>query len=131
MSGDSDMSRMIAKLRALQAMPANAAPKVAVAVRESLQSTIDASTTAYGEPWELTVDGRKALKTAGKSLRVTSIGHRVFAALSGHVARHNNGTAKGGTKRRVLPNRAIPLRMSARIAVALSDVFRSIADGGD
>lgn len=131
MSGDSDMDRMIAKLRAMHEMPANAAPKVAVAVRGALQSTISAGTTAYGEPWERTQDGRQALRTAANNLRVTSIGHRVFAALSGHVARHNNGTAKGGTERRVLPTKTIPVRMSARIAIALSDVFRSIADGGD
>lgn len=129
MSGDSDMARMLDKLREMEAIPSTAAPGVAVAVRESLQATISAASTPYGTPWELTKDGKKPLRTAGESLRVTSIGNRVFAALTGHVARHNNGTAKGGVDRQVLPRRTIPRAMSARIAKVLSEVFIDIARG--
>jgi hypothetical protein len=129
MSGDSDMIAMIAKLRALSEMPENAAPSVAAVVRESLRSTISAGTTAYGEPWELTKDGRQALRTAANNLRVTSIGHRVFAAVTGYIGRHNNGTSNGGVERRILPKSAIPRAMSARITRALADVFARLTAG--
>jgi hypothetical protein len=125
------MVAMIAKLRALKEMPANAAPDCAKAVRESLQSTISAGTTAYGEPWQKTQEGKQALQTAADSLRVASIGHRVFAAVTGHIGRHNNGTAKGGVERRILPIKEIPARMAQRIAKAISRTFETIILDGE
>lgn len=130
MKGDAQLHAMLEKLRKLESMPVDAAPKCAVAVRDALRSTIAEGTDAYGQAWQLTRDGKKPLATADASLRVTSIGSRVFAAITGHISRHNYGAVKGGIERRVLPRKAIPADMSKRIAKALSAVFDGIVQGG-
>jgi hypothetical protein len=124
-NGDAELERMIAKLRALPDLVREVVPDVADVVREELTRTIAQATTPEGHTWNPTREGRKALATAAQHLRVTSLPPRVFVVLTGHVARHSLGRARGGVQRRVLPRGKVPAAMAARIRKVLGEAFRT------
>jgi hypothetical protein len=120
------LDSILAKLKSLEGMPEKAAPEVAYTVREFLTNTIAEGTTAEGKQWKPTLEGERPLKTAAAHLKVTSIGPRIFVALTGHVARHNNGTAKGRIQRKILPSKTLPSKMSKKIEETLYEVFQDL-----
>jgi len=118
-AGFAALDRRIAAVRALPELRKQAAPDVADALERELRRQIAAGTDPDGKPWPLTQDGRKALATAAKSLRVASLGSTVIARLVGHVARHHNARARGGVERRILPS-----QLTAPIKRLVADVLR-------
>lgn len=103
-AGAEELDVMIRKLRELPGLVKRAAPDVADAVKASIERTIEAGTTSDGKAWApRKADGGRPLEGAEKALAVAAVGTRVYARLSGHVARHHLGRAKGGTYREILP----------------------------
>jgi hypothetical protein len=47
----------------------------------------------------------------------------VFCRLVGHVARHNNGRARGGVVRAIFPRTGLPSDMSAAIKRVVGELF--------
>jgi hypothetical protein len=102
---------------------------VADAVRGEIERTILAGKSSEGEAWALRQDGATALRTAGKSLRVAAIGAKVLVVISGHIARHHLGTARGRVTRAVIPVRGIPGAMALGMVAAANRVMSDIASG--
>lgn len=125
MSGQADLDAMIARVRALDGFVKRAAPAVAHALEAEMHTQISAGTDPDGKAWQRTQDGQQPLRKAANDLRVVVIGAKVFAALKGHVARHNNGTARGGIARPVLPGRGLPTRYAQAIRSALTKEFEA------
>jgi len=129
-AGDLQIDAMIDRLRKLPGMARAAAPDVARAVESELERQIKAAETPDGRAWEPKKEGSgKPLATAAKSLAVAAIGSRVFARLTGHIARHNLGRAKGGVERQILPTSGIPAKMGDAIRKVLDAQFRHTMGG--
>jgi hypothetical protein len=97
----------------------SAAPDVAEAVEAELLRQISAGTDPEGKAWKPREAGGKALATAGKALVVVPMGTRIFARLSGHVARHHLGIGKGGVQRQILPGRKLPPQIAEAVSATL------------
>lgn len=120
----------IERVRGLGSLARQAAPVVAEAVEAELERQIKAATDPSGKAWAERQEGGKALATADKALVVVPIGTRVFARLKGHIARHNNGTAKGGLVRQILPTSGLPARLAQVVKGAVEQTFERVM-GGD
>ncbi len=121
--GFAQLDGMIERLRALPGLAERAAPAVADAVREELQRTISAGTSADGKPWAPKADGSKPLANAAGALGVAAVGKRVIVRLRGPEARHHLGWARGGKERPIIPTDAIPPAMTRRIKAVLAEEF--------
>lgn len=130
MSGAAALQEMIDRVRKLPGLVKEAAPDVAEAVEADLRRTAKAHTDPYGKAWKLTQDGREPLANAPSEITAAPIGTRIFVRLKGPSARHNNGRARGGIKREVLPDeRGIPPRMAEAIGGVVGDHFARIMKG--
>ncbi len=90
------------------------------------KATITAGTDAYGKPWPTKKDGTRdfAFVKPG-DIVVGSIGRTVITRIRvRHVVLHHLGYARGHTRRGVIPTKAIPQRMGARIKAAILTEFR-------
>lgn len=128
-SGDTQLNSMLEKLRRLPELATQAAPKVAEAVRDELEKSIAAGTTPEGKAWERTKDGKQPLEGAAKALAVVAVGSTVFARLTGHIARHHLGRARGGVVRPILPTEGLPKDMAKAIKTVLVDEFTGLMGG--
>ncbi len=117
--GLAQLDAHIARVESLPRVVKSAAPEVAEAVEAELLSQIGAGADPDGKAWKARADGGKPLATAGKYLTVVPMGTRIFARLSGHVARHHRGIARGGLARRVLPGRKLPTKMAEAVRTVL------------
>lgn len=132
MSGFSELDAMIARLNSLSTLTTDAAPEVAHAFEQELQGQIAAATGPDGSAWAPKKDGTgRPLATAGKALAVVAIGSTVFARLTGHIARHNNGRARGGVTRQILPTKEIPAPVVRAIKRVLAENFQERMGGGN
>jgi hypothetical protein len=119
----------IARIRKLPGLAKEAAPDVAQAVRDELERQIAAGVDPDGKPWKAREDGEQPLRTAANSLAVVAVGPRIFARLTGHVARHHRGRAKGGIERPILPTGPVPPAMGRAIARVLAKRFAAHMGG--
>lgn len=133
MSGDAELDRMIASVRALATLPEHAADDIADAIRDELTRTIAAGTTPEGEAWRPTLAGERALKNAAASVHVAAVGRTIYVRLVGVDARHHAGRGRGGVRRQVIPDGGnIPAPMAAVIRRVLGDHFAElVAKGGE
>lgn len=129
-NGDASLNAMLERLRKLPELGTEAAPSVADAVRDQLEKTIDAGTTAEGKSWERTKDGKQPLRNAAKALAVVAVDSTIFARLTGHIARHHLGRARGGVVRQILPTEGIPSGMAKAIKTVLVEEFEDVMGGG-
>jgi hypothetical protein len=128
--GFAQLDGMIARLRALPGLAERAAPAVADAVREELQRTISAGTSADGETWAPKKDGGKPLQDAEAALTVVPVGKRIIIKLRGPEARHHRGWARGGVRRPIIPVNKIPAAMAHRIKKVLAAEFAKVVSHG-
>jgi len=118
------LSAKIASLPA--AMTVEAAPRVAIAVREALLKTMNAQTAPDGERWAPRKRGtRPVLVNASDALEVGSSGSTVIIALHGIEARHHRGWVKGGTARPIIIDKhtGMTAPVAAAIHAALDTAF--------
>lgn len=114
------LDAQIQALRSLERTAEEIAPEVAKELEAQIQAQIAAGTDPEGNPWPPAKEGGSPpLRTAGKALRVVSLGSRVIATLTGHVALHHLGRARGGVRRVILPTRKLP----QKAAEAIKNVF--------
>lgn len=119
-----DLQTMIGRIRSIDGLGREAAPHVARAVEAEIRRTTAAHSTPYGVKWALKQDGGLALERAMASVGVGAIGATVYVRLIGPTARHHKGTAKGGLRRQVIPDRTvIPPLMASVIRRALDEVW--------
>lgn len=119
----------IKRVQELADLGKRSAPAVARAVDKVFQRQIAAGTDANGKAWVPTRDGGKPLAGAGKNLVVVAVGATVFARLTNHVARHNNGRARGGIARPILPTEGLPTEMARAIKAVMVDEFNDAMGG--
>jgi hypothetical protein len=127
---DASFNVMLERLRKLPELGTQAAPSVANAVRGQLERSIASGSTPDGKAWEKTKDGKQPLATAAKALAVVAVGATVFARLTGHIARHHLGRARGGVVRQILPTEEIPSEMAKAIKAVLVEEFKDVMGGG-
>ena len=122
----------IAFLAALGRITDDVMPDVANDVRAELVRTSSSGEDPYGQAWQPKKDGGTPLVTAAQHIRVAPIGRRVFCRVTGHVAKHHRGRARGGVVRHVLPTGALPPAMAQKIKATVIGRFRALkaADHG-
>lgn len=117
------LGAMIASVRSMETLVADAMPAITKAVRADQERTINAGTTAYGQKWEATKTGEQPLQNATKALTVMSVNKTIYITLDGPEARHHKGRVKGGRKRAIIPERGLPSAMADSIRAALQRAF--------
>lgn len=127
--GLSQLDAKLAFLAELGKITDDVIPDVALVVRAELERTAAAGTDPYGVPWQLKQDGGKPLATAASHVRVAPLGKRVFCRLTGHVAKHHRGRARGGIERHVLPTDGLPRPMAASIKRVVLERLRALKAG--
>lgn len=115
----------IARVKALGHLGTTAAPRVARTVERFFKLNIAAARGPDGKAWKLREDGGKALTTEAGALRVVVVDAVIFARLTGYMARHNNGTARGGVDRPTFPARGIPAALARAITADLTATFNA------
>lgn len=124
--GFAALDQQVARLRELSELAKKSAPAAAEAVEAAFKAQIARGVDAEGKAWPKTQDGQQALRGAAKSLVVVHVGSTVFARLSKHVARHNNGTARGGIERAIFPKRGLPAHLAKAVRSEVSEQFAEI-----
>jgi hypothetical protein len=128
--GDSQIDAMMAALRDLPAIAAESAPDIARSFEAELKAQISAAVTPDGKAWAPKKDGSgKPLATAAKALTVTVAGPTVTAKLTGYIARHTLGRARGGVVRQILPDSISP-KLAGDITRAITNRFTTKMGGG-
>jgi hypothetical protein len=123
--GFKDLDAMIQKIKAVGLIPKEVAPQVADALRAEITKNIAAGVDPGGKPWKLTEKGEKPLKNAAASLDVKAVGTVVLAKLTGPVALHHLGAARGHIRRQVLPSSRLPQPMTQAIKAVLTKAFKA------
>jgi hypothetical protein len=123
------MDALLDSLARVGGLVDDAAPAVAQGLARAIRQQVAAGTDPDGKPWPRTKDGDQALQDAAKNLRVVNVGATVFARLTQHVARHNNGTARGGVQRQILPASGVPAPYARAIKAALDRQFLEAKNG--
>jgi hypothetical protein len=123
------LQAQIDRIRALAELPKVVAPEVATELRGQLERQIAAGQGPDGEPWQLTAEGRVPLRNAAAALTVRAVGSAVVARLVGPTALHHLGAAAGRIRRRILPTRQLPHRMTEAIREVVARRFRELTGG--
>lgn len=123
------MDALLASLARVGSLVDDAGPAVAQSLARAIRQQVAAGTDPDGKPWPRTKAGDQALQTAAQNLRVVNVGATVFARLTQHVARHNNGTARGGVQRQILPSFGLPAPYARAIKAALDRQFLEAKNG--
>lgn len=126
-----ELDDMIRKLRAIPGIVERASTDAADAVRGELERTIAAGTTSDGQAWTpRKLDGGRPLADAAKALYVAPVGTRIYARLTGHIARHHLGRARGGLERPILPTTGkLPAPMARALRKVLVEHFTETVKG--
>ncbi len=114
---------MASWLDGLPRLTARAAPLAAEALEGVIRHQITRGLSPSGAPWRKTEEGRQPLQGAAKALVVVPVGRAIVARLQGHVARHNNGTARGGVERQILPTKGLPREYADALRGAITRAF--------
>ena len=122
------MREQISKLRKLAKITDSAAPSVASAVQVEVRTQGKQGIGPDGQPFQLTRDGRRALKNVAQSLKATADGSTIFIEVIGRHARHHRGWVKGKVKREVIPTGKLTPQLIKTISGALTDEFQEIMD---
>jgi hypothetical protein len=126
-----ELDAHIARVRQLPGLVKTAAPEVARVVERELRAQIARAQTPDGAPWAPRQDGGQPLEAADKALAVVAVGKRVFARLTGHIARHHKGIARGGIVRQILPGSGkLPQKLAQAVADELAVQFKKAVTGG-
>lgn len=104
MSGAAVLDEMIATLRGLATLPAEAAKAAATLVDEAIKSTVRAGQDPDGKPWPAKKGGGTALVHASDHISTEARGTVVRTTLTGVDVFHHFGASRGGVKRRILPD---------------------------
>jgi hypothetical protein len=125
-SAPEDIAAMIAKLRAMGggALGEEVAPDVARIVEADLRRSIAQGQSPDGEKWQDKRDGGRPLANAAGALGVAAVGGTVYVRLTGPEARHDQGRARGGIVRQVIPHsNRVPDRMALQIREVINAHF--------
>jgi hypothetical protein len=120
------LNERIAALEELAHLGAKAAPAAAQAVERVFERQIATGRDPNGKVWEPRQDGGQPLKTAAKALRVAGVGTKILCVLTGYIARHNKGTAKGGIVRAIFPAKGLPPELEKAVRTEVTKEFREI-----
>lgn len=129
MADHSALDVHIARIRQLGNLAAKSAPEVAKEVERELRSQIAAGTSPDGQPWAPTKAGTTPLRGAARALRVRAIGTVIVATLEGHHALHDQGRARGGVRRKVLPSAKMPQPIASAVERVVTREFRRTMGG--
>lgn len=116
----------IARLRKLEGLTKDVAPKVARAVERELRAQIAAGKGPDGKPWKPRQDGGQPLRNAASALSVRAVGDVIVVRLDGVEARHHLGAVRGGVRRQIIPTGSMPDAVSRAIEQVVTREFRAV-----
>jgi hypothetical protein len=128
MSGAAVVDEMIAILRGLATLPAEAAKAAAPLVDAAIKTTVRAGQDPDGKAWPLKRDGEPALVHAADHIATEARGTVIRATLTGVTTYHHFGATRGGVKRRVLPDPGtMPKGVEAALRAGAAAAFERLA----
>jgi hypothetical protein len=116
------LNRMIERLRSLGDVE-QFAPDVAKELRSQILKGAENEQGPDGSAWPATADGHQPLQNAAQHLRVTAVGSRIVARLSGHYVNQSIGWTRGGKARPIMPTRRLSQPMSEAIKAVIRKRF--------
>lgn len=121
---------MIARVRGLEELPAQAAKLGAPLVEAAIKATAVAGTTPDGAPWPAKKDGGRPLVNAAAAIASKAVGSTIVTTLTGPEVIHNFGTERL-PKRQILPDggAGIPPKVAASVEHATTKAFDAIMGG--
>lgn len=102
--GARQLDSMIHRVEMLGGMAERVAPAVGVALRREAEGAVAAQRSPGGSPWAPSKGGGRVLERAASKAQVSVDGSRVSISLDGPEALHNDGRARGGRRRQVIPS---------------------------
>jgi hypothetical protein len=131
-SNDAAYEALNAQIRRLQDLDGAGeryAPEVADVLHQELDAQIAAGVGPDGTPWPKTQAGSRALLNASAALETKALGNVVLAILRGPTALHNNGFARGGIRRQILPSARLPGKITDAIRTVVTRRLREDVTG--
>jgi hypothetical protein len=123
--GRAALDAQIAKLRGLgDALTDAAAPAVAEAVQDKIETNIASGRGPDGKAWEPTATGRQPLQGALKAVETRAVGDTIVVTLEGHEVHHHRGDTRGNIQRQIIPTKKTPQPIARAIESVLADKFR-------
>ena len=121
---------MVARLRRLAELPAEAAKLGAPLVEAALKASARAGTAPDGTPWQAKKDGGRPLVNAAAAIASTAVGTTIATNLTGPEVIHNFGTERL-PKRQILPDggAGLPAKVAAAVEQAATKAFDAILGG--
>lgn len=102
--GDRQLASMIRRVDMLGGMAERVAPRVGEALRREVDAAVAGQRSPGGSPWAPSKTGGRVLERAAAKAQVSVDGSRVAVSLDGPEALHNDGRARGGVRRQILPS---------------------------
>lgn len=115
---------MIRRVELLGGAVERIAPRVGEVLRREVDSAVSGQRSPSGSPWAPSKEGGRVLERAAQKAVVTVDGSRVSVSLDGPEAMHNDGRARGGVRRQILPSRT-----PAAVGDVVVDEWRRTMEG--
>lgn len=96
---------MIRRVDLLGGLAERVAPRVGDVLRREVEGAVAGQRSPNGSPWAPSKSGARVLERAAQKAVVSVDGSRVSVSLDGPEALHNDGRARGGVRRQILPTR--------------------------
>lgn len=118
---------MVARLRRLAELPAEAAKLGAPLVEAAIKASATAGTTPDGSPWPAKKDGGRPLANAAAAITSKAVSTTIVTTLTGPEVIHNFGTERL-PKRQILPDggAGLPPKVAAAVDQAATKAFDAI-----
>jgi hypothetical protein len=122
------LDEMIATLRRLATLPAEAAKAAAPLVDEAIKTTVREGHDPDGKPWPARKDGGAPLVHAADHISTEARGTVIRTTLTGPDVFHHFGASRGGVKRRILPDPGtMPKGVEAALRTGAAAAFERLA----
>lgn len=122
--GVRQLDDMIRRVDLLGGMAERVAPRVGEVLRSEVNAAVAAQRSPGGSPWAPSKTGGRVLERAASKAQVSVDGSRVSVSLDGPEAMHNDGRARGGVRRQILPSRT-----PAAVGDVVVDEWRRTMEG--
>lgn len=123
------LEERIARIRAVPGVAVRVAPAVAVGVADVVREHAARGEDPYGRAWPPTAKGERPLRRAGDAVRASSSGPVAIVRVVGVEALHDQGRARGGVRRQILPSRSLPADGVAAVDAAVNADLARVLKG--
>lgn len=122
--GARQLEGMMRRVNLLAGIAERVAPRVGEVLRREADKAVAGQRSPTGTPWAPSKSGARVLESASRRSVVSVDGSRVSITLDGPDALHNDGRARGGVRRQILPSRT-----PAAVGDVVVDEWRRTMEG--